>query len=250
MGGTGQALQLAQKLLQQGHSLIYSIAGLVRQPDLPCPIISGGFTQFGGMAAFIRARKIGLIIDATHPYAAQISQHAVTAAQDCGIPCWRLQRPAWQAVDGDNWSEFVDWEDLLPALHGYERVFLSQGRLSAQQLNALIQHRRPGQQYYLRTAVKPVLDLPDWIESIQAIGPFSDADELALFRQLKIDALVSKNSGGEMTVAKLRTARELGVPVLFLRRPGLPEADKAFIEENDLLDGLLEWGQHGENIAG
>ncbi len=241
LGGTGQALKLARNLLKRGYAVTYSIAGLVRQPDLPCTVISGGFAQFGGMPNFIRSQRISLIIDATHPYAAQISTHAVDAARAFDIPCWRLQRPAWQA-HGDDWAEFADWEDLLTTLHAYERVFLSHGQISSQQLAQLITYRQPGQRFYLRIAAKPNLDLPDWIKPIQAIGPFNDADELVLFRRLQIDALVSKNSGGEMTVAKLNAARVLSMPVLFLRRPELPAATCEFVGEKSLLTALEKSG--------
>ncbi len=240
LGGTGPALQLARVLSVRGYNLIYSIAGRVRQPDLACTVLSGGFTSFGGMAQFVREHKVRLIIDATHPYAAQISQQAALAAEACRLPCWRLQRPAWQAVDGDRWSEFAAWDALLLALRPYSRVFLSQGQLSTQQLAQLSAQRQPGQQFYLRTARPTALALPPWISPLQAIGPFAYAAEKTLLQRLGIDVLVSKNSGGDMTAGKLRAARELGIAVLLLQRPTLPPVARVFSERDELVLALTE----------
>ncbi len=238
LGGTGTALTLTQELLQQGYQLTYSIAGLVRQPDLPCQVISGGFTQFGGMAQLVRSQRINLIIDATHPYAVQISHNAVTTASKCGIPCWRLQRPCWEQQNGDNWQTFQDWETLTGHLMAYRRVFLSHGQLSRQQLEILSRIRTPDQQFIIRTAAPITLDLPKWIQPLEMIGPFDFQDELALLQDLAIEAIVSKNSGSSATYGKIQAARELGVPVLMLQRPELPVVTQEFFSRRELLAAL------------
>ncbi|PIE00142.1 MAG: cobalt-precorrin-6A reductase [Thiothrix nivea] len=234
LGGTGTALTLAQELSQQGYQLTYSIAGLVRQPDLPCQVISGGFTQFGGMAQFVRSQRISLIIDATHPYAVQISHSAATTASECGIPCWRLQRPCWEQQTGDNWQTFQDWETLTGHLMAYRRVFLSHGQLSRQQLEILSRIRTSDQQFIIRTAAPIALNLPEWIQPLAAIGPFDFQDELALLQGLAIEAIVSKNSGGSATYGKIQAARELRVPVLMLQRPELPVVTQEFFSREEL----------------
>lgn len=244
LGGTGDAVALARMLIdqeseqRQSHQLTYSIAGLVRQPDLNCKVISGGFSQFGSMADYIRAEQITLVLDATHPYAQQISCHAIDAARACNIPCWRLQRPVWQREVGDHWLELPSWNILYPILQDYKRVFLTQGRLSQEQLVQLESIRKQDQWFYLRTAIPPDLELPHWIEPITAIGPFSYEDELQQFRHLKIDVMVSKNSGGTSMAGKLRAARDLGVHVLMLQRPELPEATREFIQADDMLAAI------------
>lgn len=231
-------MQLAQRLIAQQQRLTYSIAGLVRQPDLACPIISGGFSQFGGMARYIEAEGISRVLDATHPYATQISQHALAATSECGIPYWRLQHTSWQADEDDHWQSFLDWEHLLPVLKAYRHIFLSHGRIDAEQLAQLAAIRKTGQRFYLRTAIKPSIDLPDWLESRIAIGPFSYQDELSLFQRLGIDLLVSKNSGGEMTYGKIQAARDLQMPVFMLQRPTQPDTSPVFHHVDELLTAL------------
>ncbi len=238
LGGTGLAKQLAHRLLEQGHRLTYSVAGLVRRPDLNCQVISGGFSQFGGMAHYLRTEGISHVLDATHPYAAQISRNALEATEQCRIPYGRLQRPAWLQTEGDHWLNFADWEQLLPALQHHQHIFLSQGRLSTKQLQQLTDTRQTGQQFYLRTAIAPGIDLPDWIKSLTAIGPFAYQDELDLFQRLNINLLVSKNSGGDMTYGKIQAARQLEIPVLMLERPPLPEAIPVFYRIDDVLNSL------------
>ena len=95
LGGTAEAKQLARDLQQQGIALIYSLVGLVRQPQLDCRVISGGFSARGGLRRFIEDEAVDAILDVTHPYAQRMSDHAVEVARQCGIPIWRYQRPPW-----------------------------------------------------------------------------------------------------------------------------------------------------------
>ena len=229
LGGTADARQLAQDLHAQGVDVIYSIAGLVRQPQLDCRVISGGFSEQGGLAAFVLREDIGAIVDATHPYAQRMSVTAVTVARAQGIPVWRYQRPPWQAQPGDDWQEFDDWTALPPMLQAKRAVFFTAGQL-AQDFIERLQRVAVDQRQVLRTAVAPGIDLPASMTWIEAIGPFDVDAERALFERYQIDALVSKNSGGAGTLAKLVVARERGVPVFMLRRPVLQAADAEFGE--------------------
>lgn len=114
LGGVTEALAIARTL---GPEHIYSLAGIGRVPtDLQCQVRVGGYGGAEGLAQFIRDEGIGLLLDATHPYAAQISQNAATAAHLSGVPCWALRRPAWQAQAGDDWREVSDWAELIEAL--------------------------------------------------------------------------------------------------------------------------------------
>ena len=237
LGGTAEAKQLARTLQQRGIDVIYSVAGLVRQPQLDCRVISGGFTQFGGLRRFVGDADVNAILDATHPYASNMSATAVAAARDCGIALWRYQRPAWQSRAGDDWHEFDDWRELPALIEDYRVVFFTAGRLSAELAARLAAPGTgKGQRQLLRSATRPDFSLPESMTWIEDIGPFRLDAERALFERHGIDALVSKNSGGDATVAKLDVAREQGLPVFLLRRPRLQAAEREFADLDSCAD--------------
>ena len=252
LGGTSDARKvvtaLEQSCLLQTSNrpagkiqLIYSVAGLVRVPELACEVISGGFTQFGGLARYIDKNNIDAMLDVTHPFAAKMSNTAVQVAGEIGIPCWRFHRPAWQAEAGDNWQSFQDWPELIPELQGKRSVLITAGQLEQKIMDQLVQQARdqqPAQKLILRTAAAPRTELPDDLEWIKAIGPFNQADELALLQQYQVDLLISKNSGGAATEAKLTAARQLGIAVLMLERPEFARADQQFSTLSECVDWL------------
>lgn len=220
LGGTGDALRLARGL---GPWQTYSLAGLGRVPtDLQCRVRVGGFGGAQGLARFIDAEAIELLIDATHPYAAQISANAAIAAELAGIPCWALRRPGWQAGIGDDWREVDSWSGLIRALHGYRRPFFTLGREPLAHL-----HEIPDHQYWTVRCLEGVPPTAR-AEVIGARGPFNLESERSLFARLDCDVLISKNSGGDSTEPKLQVARELGLPVLLMRRPVLPPVTREF----------------------
>lgn len=241
LGGTGDGKRVAQGVIAAcaasttSFEVIYSLAGLVRMPPLDCEIVSGGFRQFGGLDEFIRQRGIQLLLDCSHPYAVRMSTAAVRATALCAIPCWRLERPAWQAQAGDNWKMFSGWNELLPELSPYRSVLITSGQLP---IRAVDFFSRPApteqgvqeriQQQLLRTAVAPEHVLPSSMQWLKSIGPFELDGELTLMRDHAIDCVISKNSGGEATEAKLTAARMLGIPVLMLARESLPPCDLSF----------------------
>ena len=196
-------------------NLIYSVAGLVRKPQVPATVISGGFSQFGGMSAYCRANSIDAIVDATHPYATQIGASARATAATLQLGYWRFLRPAWQATDNDHWQHFSQRQDLLQAMAHYDRVLLTLGQVTAAELQQLNQVS----QVWLRTAVEPNFDLPANVHWIKAIGPFDLAHEQALLADKHIQAMASKNSGGDSTSAKLLAASQVNIPVYMLDRP-------------------------------
>jgi precorrin-6A/cobalt-precorrin-6A reductase len=234
LGGVTDALGIARRL---GPQHIYSLAGVGRVPtDLTCQVRVGGYGGAEGLAQFMRDQGIDLLLDATHPYAAQISHNAARAAQLSGVPCWALRRRGWQAQTGDDWREVGDWADLMTALAPFKRPLFTLGREPLQHL-----HEIPSNQFWtLRALDTTVVDLADsnHCEIIAARGPFTLDDERQLFASRNIDVLISKNSGGSATEAKLQVARELGLPVLILRRPALPAVDREFAEVSKLLEIL------------
>ncbi|MCQ2998746.1 cobalt-precorrin-6A reductase [Pseudomonas syringae] len=234
LGGVTDALAIARTL---GPQHIYSLAGVGRVPtDLVCEVRVGGYGGAEGLARFIAEHDIALLIDATHPYAAQISQNAARAAGLANVPCWALRRPAWQPGPGDDWREVADWAELINALQPFKRPLFTLGREPLQHLDEIPTH----QFWTLRALENTLRDVPqhERCEVIGARGPFLLDDERALFQRRTIDVLISKNSGGDATEAKLEVARELKVPVLILQRPELPQVDRELGSAAALLEAL------------
>ncbi|MGN7741281.1 cobalt-precorrin-6A reductase [Pseudomonas sp. 22526] len=230
LGGVTEALAIARTL---GPEHIYSLAGIGRVPaDLNCQVRVGGYGGAEGLAQFIREQGIELLLDATHPYAARISQNAATAARLCGIPCWALRRPAWQAQAGDDWREVGDWAELVQVLEPFKRPLFTLGREPLQHL-----HEIPAEQFWTLRALDQYPG-NERCEVIGARGPFLIDSERELFERRRIDVLISKNSGSSATEPKLEVARERGVPVLILRRPPLPPVDREFHDLGELLQAL------------
>jgi precorrin-6A/cobalt-precorrin-6A reductase len=231
LGGVSEALAIARTL---GPQHIYSLAGIGRVPtDLQCQVRVGGYGGAEGLAQFVRDEGIDLLLDATHPYAAQISHNAATAARLSGIPCWALRRPAWQAGAGDDWREVSDWAELIETLKPFQRPLFTLGREPLEHL-----HEIPREQFWTLRALD-VYPGNERCEVIGARGPFRIDDERELFERRNIDVLISKNSGSTATEPKLEVARERGVPVIILKRPLLPRVDRVFAAVADVLDALL-----------
>lgn len=246
LGGTADARELAGRLAQECDpaAMIYSVAGLVRRPQVDCEIISGGFRQFGGLAAYIHQRNITAVMDVTHPYASIMTQTAASVCRDMGLAYWRFQRPAWQPTAQDQWVSVENWSSLVDQLAGYQSVFFSAGQLPHEVMDCLaVLHEGGKQRQLLRTAAVPVNSLPKGMSWIKAIGPFELAQELALMCEHRIDVVVSKNSGGDSTVAKLEAARQLSLPVFMLKRPAPPENINFF----DDLQACVDTVQHTLN---
>ncbi|MEX5541443.1 cobalt-precorrin-6A reductase [Pseudomonas poae] len=233
LGGVTEALAIARTL---GPPHIYSLAGVGRVPtDLTCQVRVGGYGGADGLAQFVRAEGISLILDATHPYAAQISHNAAQAARACGVPCWALRRPAWQPQAGDDWREVGDWTQLAEALKPFKRPLFTLGREPLQHLDEI-----PAHQFWTLRALE-VYPGNERCEVIGARGPFLLEDERQLFARQQIDVLISKNSGSTATEPKLEVARELGVPVLVLRRPVLATVDLELLSPEETLIALANF---------
>ena len=235
LGGVTEALAIARTL---GPQHIYSLAGIGRVPtDLRCQVRVGGYGGAAGLAQFIREQGIDLLLDASHPYAAQISANAAQAARLCTIPCWALRRPAWQPQPGDDWREVSDWSELIEALKPFQRPLFTLGREPLQHLDEI----PAGQFWTLR--VLDVYPGNERCEVIGARGPFLIEDERALFERRRIDVLISKNSGSSATEPKLEVARERGIPVVVLQRPVLAGVDREFLTPQETLTALASFTQ-------
>ena len=210
LGGTGEARRLAAAL--PGWRVISSLAGRVADPALPPGEVRvGGFGGPSGLAAYVRREAVDVVVDATHPFAARISASAAA----CGVPLLVLRRPGWTAVPGDVWHRVpsLDAAAAFIAASTFERVFLTTGRQGLGAFAGL------ADRWFLVRSVDPVAAHPPRLESLLDRGPFTVDGEMALLRSYTIQLLVTKDSGGAMTAAKLTAARLLGVPVLMVDRP-------------------------------
>lgn len=220
LGGTTEASQLAQVLAATGISAVFSYAGRTEQPVAqPMPTRIGGFGGVEGLARYIRAEGVTHVVDATHPFAAQMSRNAIEACALTGTHLCAFERPEWVAGPGDVWLPVADIDaaaDALPAAPA--RVFLAIGK---QHLASFA--RKPQHHYLLRLVDTPVapLPLPD-AEAVVARGPFTADEDLALLKSHRITYVISKNAGGTGAEAKLKAARILQIPVIMIGRPSLP----------------------------
>ena len=213
LGGTGEARELASRV---PHA-VSSLAGRVSAPRLPVGEVRvGGFGGVDGLAQWLRDNRVEAVVDATHPFARQITANAFEACARVGVPFLILRRPGFTPVDGWHWVDSV--AQAARELPG-SRVFLTTGRQDLAEFAACPQW------FLARMVEPPEPPMPQRIEVLLSRGPFTVDGELELMRQHRIDVLVTKDSGGEMTVAKLEAAGQLGIPVVIVRRPPLPPAD-------------------------
>lgn len=232
LGGTAEASALARRIAEDGRfDGTLSLAGVTRSPK-PSPLETrtGGFGGADGLARYLRDRNIGALIDATHPFAAAMSANAAAAAAAASVPAIALLRPAWQEQPGDRWIRVPDMASAAAALGPAPRsVFLTVGRKDLAPFRGAPQHR-----YVVRSVDPPPPDdLPVNATFISARGPFALEDEERLLREHGIETLVTKNSGGTATAAKLAAARGLGLPVVMIDRPpatgpAVPTVDEAW----------------------
>lgn len=230
LGGTGEASALARACADAAITdVLLSLAGRTSAPlAQPVPTRVGGFGGAEGLADFIRKAGVTALVDATHPFAAQISGNAHLAAARTGIPALALRRPEWAREKGDRWSEVKTAEAAVAAL-GQEprRVFLTVGRLELAAFQAAPQHA------YLVRTIEPVgdaLTVPN-LDVIRARGPFSAEDEAETMTRHGVEILVTKHSGGAATYGKIAAARRLGLEVVMVRRP--PPSGMAATESLD-----------------
>jgi precorrin-6A/cobalt-precorrin-6A reductase len=216
LAGTGDANRIAWGLADTNVKVIASLAGATRTPDpLPVPTRIGGFGGEDGFRSYLRDAVITAVLDATHPFAAQISDRTARICGELGLPYAQVSRPVWTPEDGDNWTAIAAPADAVNHIANGSTVFLATGRQTLAEYANLA-----GRRILVRVIDPPKAPLPfEGGEFIIGRPPFTQASEVALFRALGVTHLVSKNAGGQGGRAKLDAARELGLPVLLLDRP-------------------------------
>ena len=220
LGGIADANLLAAEIARAGIDAVYSYGGRTRAPaDQPLPTRIGGFGGVSGLADTIRREGITHVIDATHPFAAEMSRNTVEACAETGTPLIALERAPWTRTPGDNWIEVGDVNAAAAALpEPPARVFLAIGRQHIAPFAA-----RPQHAYTLRFVDPPDAPPPFAADVIVSRGPFSLDGELEMMRMRGINWIVARNSGGDGARAKIDAARKLGLPVIMISRPKLPE---------------------------
>jgi precorrin-6A/cobalt-precorrin-6A reductase len=231
LGGTAEARALAAALVDRGVHVVSSLAGRVREPALPVGEVRiGGFGGVDGLATWLTSHDVAAVVDATHPFASTMTAHAVAACAATDTPLVVLRRPGWPPEPDWTWADsLAAAAGLLPSLG--RRVFLTTGRTSLAAFAGL------DLEFVIRCVDPPSAPLPGRATVLLSRGPFTAAGERALLREHRIDVLVTKDSGGPLTSAKLTAAREEGVRVLVVRRPPLP----AGVEAVGTVEAAVAW---------
>jgi len=236
LGGTGEARALAAALVRSGRQVMSSLAGRTASPLLPeGQVRIGGFGGVEGLAHYLRDERIGLLIDATHPFAAQISTNAVAAAKVADVSLVRLERPQWQRAQGAEWIEVEDMAAAADVLPAGANVFLAIGR---QQIARFFQ--RTDCRFTARV-IEPPETAPEGWTIIAGRGPFPVQAEIDLLALHGFTHMVAKNSGAAASHDKILAAAELGIPVVMVKRPALPPAH-SFENVQALLDYIDQAG--------
>ncbi|WP_030680413.1 cobalt-precorrin-6A reductase [Streptomyces cellulosae] len=235
LGGTAEARELAAALVAgRGVRVTTSLAGRVAWPGaLTGEVRIGGFGGADGLADWLREKRVDALVDATHPFAETITANAARAAAAAGVPAVVLRRPGWRPGPEDRWHSVASLAaaaDLLPRLG--RRVFLTTGRLGLAAFAHLTDLH-----FVVRSVELPQPPMPPHTEVLLARGPFTVAAESTLLYDHCIDVLVTKDSGGRATSAKLTAARDLRLPVVIVRRPPLPEG----LTTAPDVGGVLTW---------
>jgi precorrin-6A/cobalt-precorrin-6A reductase len=221
LGGTTEASELTRLLAADPRfETTVSLAGRTANPKTqPVRTRIGGFGGADGLVDWLTLDATQAVVDATHPYADQISSNAVVACARLAIPLASIIRPAWQPQPGDTWLTVANAEAAADALGPKpRRVFLTLGRLELGAFAGAPHH------HYIARTIDPPGDvaLPPDLRLLSGRGPFDLEAETTLLKREKIDLLVSKNSGGAATYAKIEAARDLGIAVVMIARPHKP----------------------------
>lgn len=243
LGGTTEGRILCAALAQAGVPGTVSMAGRVARPaPQGMPLRVGGFGGVAGLARYLSDHQITHVIDATHPFAAQMSRNAIAACAETGVPLLAYTRAPWQAQPGDDWTHVPDIASAASALEcAPKRVMLAVGRMHLADFTAHPQHA-----YVLRLVDPPdaPLGFPDATVIVDR-GPFTLDCDRALLREHRIELVVSKNAGGTGAEAKIIAARDLGVPVLMIDRPSIPSRTEAHS-----IDEVMRWLGHAVTDLG
>lgn len=237
LGGTAEGRKLAELLSASGYRLVTSLAGVTRKPsEIKGETRVGGFGGSTGLFDYLAAEQFSAVVDAAHPFAVIISHHAKAAAEKCQLPLVRLERPAWRAQAGDHWIEVPDTAAAVAGIPPGAHILITIGRKEAMA-------------FVSRTDISGIARMIEPMDKevsgkwhiLLERPPFHVEKELCLLRDHAITHLVTKNSGGEETAAKLVAARQMGLTVIMIARPAKPQVPTVGTprEALDFLDQMV-----------
>jgi len=233
LGGTSDAREIATGLMEVGADFVVSLSGATTRSAVPeYPVRTGGFGGVDGLVEYLGKAEIAAIIDATHPFAANISRSAAVAAEVSGVPIVRFDRPEWAESEAADWRCVDDLGAAAHALPSGSRAFLTVGSRSLEPFIS-----RADVWFLFRSIENTGMPFVQG-EALIDRPPFTMASEIELMRRHRITHLVTKNSGGGQTCAKLEAAADLGVPVIVVGRPVLP-----VVESASTVSGILRWAE-------
>jgi len=243
LGGTAEATALAHRLKEIDISVTISLAGRVAHPArTPFPVRIGGFGGIDGLIHYVTTQKITHVVDATHPFAAQMSRHAVEACRTSEVPLMALTRPPWSPTADDQWECVSDFDGAAKLLEGHaRRVMLAIGRMH------LIKFSEHQQHYYLLRFVEPASAEPPFRQYCVLVdrGPFAKEADITLLREHRIDLIVARNSGGVGAQSKVLAARDLKIPVIMIQRPRICQRP-----QTHYLEDVVHWLFSGSTDLG
>ncbi|MBU2993401.1 cobalt-precorrin-6A reductase [Octadecabacter sp. 1_MG-2023] len=237
LAGTGEAKRIAWGLADKGRRVVASLAGATRSPDpLPVPTRIGGFGGEDAFREYLAAEGISAVLDATHPFADQITDRTARVCAALEIPYCQVLRPEWSAQDDDNWTAIAAPRDVADLVPKGAVVFLGTGRQTLPEFANL-----EGRRVLARMIDPPTTPFPfEGGEFVIGRPPFDLKSEMRLFKALGVTHLVVKNSGGTGGRPKLDAAREMGLPVFLLDRPKAPELSETATRV-ETVQGALAW---------
>lgn len=239
LGGTTEAYSLAEKLKLLEIPVLSSLAGRTKHPRLPVGRYRiGGFGGINGLVETIRNEHINLIIDATHPFAETMTDHAWRAAEIVNINYIRFERPIWQQQAGDRWQIVHSLDEAVNAIPPNSRCFLAIGR----------QHLSPFLSRKDVHFVARMVELPDDLITeknieIMLAKPGSLEEECKFLKDKQFNTMVCRNSGGSASYQKLKAAHEIQLPVIMINRKPLPNV-LSFNSESTLIDHVVQFLTH------
>ncbi len=246
LGGSSEASALANVIAGDARfDAVLSLAGRTQSPAAsPLPRRSGGFGGARGLADYLDAKKIEALVVAVHPFAVQMRRNAVAAVRLRPMPLLVVDRPPWTPQPGDRWTNVRDMEAAAQALGATPRnVLLTVGRQDLAPFAAQRHHS------YLVRSIDPPEGAPAGAELILDRGPFTPDNEQRLMAERGIEVIVTKNAGGDATAAKLTAARTLGLQVVMVDRPPLPDLGGLDAQVVAEANRALDWLSHQARSA-